>query len=503
MKDWWKRVVRINATTELVKSTGTGFLIGPDRVLTAEHVVLAEVEEAKLEIRFDGQRGAAADVDAEVVWRSSSDPDRQPFDLDVAVIRLGKALPAFETETPQWRFGADGHRHDWLGAGFPKKLQLDGKVVGLAGRTYTLQEGVRLELGVEDPPEDQSYWKGASGTAVLVDGRIVAVVTDASLGATGRLYATPLGLLASTPAFREACLLPSREEDERYERDRKEGARLLRLLRERAAVCLERSPRGRAMITRHFPDYVSDAFPRPTDRMNGDAFVGCFIEPPPQEIVALLDRARRDLKAEGAPENDLLAVRECLSYFLPTALAKLWDDDRVYRIHRMHPNVRVYRSRIGSRGVAALLHARRVGGPIKVRPLPGSHELLTGLSAVELSLRTETSLDDPVDLRKLCVDLWESLGYGTLSWNDGAGHRDETFRIVNRALAADRKKGTDGNHPYVVVRLMGSESHDRELRALEFIQSKLPELNLVVCDGAFDDDEADWLVSLRNFFLES
>lgn len=267
------------------KRRGTGFLIAPDRVMTAAHVVCASDDErapyaaADIELRF-GNPGAPSElvkaVGAVVVESFSVDGDWAVIAVAGALANAGPPLVL--------RPLAPGYRVPWETYGYSE----DDAVLGTAfeGRVVT-REPRRMQLLSQVagglPP-------GVSGAPCIVDGRVVGIIVRAkSEGSSETFYAVCASLIGGAAVERgEAPYVPDVAQllDEELDRYLDEAGKLLALPDLRASVARDRKP-----------DVVADAMMRSGMRM--------ALEP----IARALGKLVRELAEERALEIAQLAAR--------------------------------------------------------------------------------------------------------------------------------------------------------------------------------------------------
>lgn len=159
---------------------GSGYLVGPGRVLTAAHVV-ADADTAV--VRFQAHRPEQWAAEATVAWTHDG--------LDIAVL----ILPDHENDdVPPVSFGRAGDqdavlactamgfprfklRTDEAGRSFRDTEHMDARCAVLANR----REGT-LDLRItappaEDPDPERDAWEGMSGAAVFSGGYLVGVAS--------------------------------------------------------------------------------------------------------------------------------------------------------------------------------------------------------------------------------------------------------------------------------------------------------------------------------------
>lgn len=193
------------------KSRGTGYLLTPNHVLTARHVVNPEVVGTACTVRPlcagvqwvapPAQDQRPDPVAAEVGWTSAYH--------DLALIRVtGEAPTLYGTATlPFGQIPADdGAQHKVQGAGFPAASGIDQRSIA-GDLTWVLTEPRRFDIDVESAiPRDWRKWAGFSGAAVFARGLLVGVVrTVAENWNGGVLEATPAAWLLEDPGFRHYC----------------------------------------------------------------------------------------------------------------------------------------------------------------------------------------------------------------------------------------------------------------------------------------------------------
>ncbi len=192
--------------------SGSGYLIGPQLVLTALHVVLVEGRWAgRVEARVGHPRYGAGPVGrrARVCW-----PDPQqgapPADaLDVALLWLEEPVPTGD-EPVHWGRPTGVVPVPFEGAGFPAFAAEAGTpgefeyVRGELPDVSTSPSGWVLDCPVWPAPGrgGERPWAGASGSAIFCHGRLVGVaVEDNRAMDYRRLHAVPIHEALSLPGF--------------------------------------------------------------------------------------------------------------------------------------------------------------------------------------------------------------------------------------------------------------------------------------------------------------
>ncbi|MFS8365082.1 trypsin-like serine protease, partial [Streptomyces sp. CWNU-52H] len=190
--------------------SGSGYLIGPQLVLTALHVVLHDGGWAKqVEVRVGHPRfGDLAERRAQVCWPDTRQGVPPEDALDVALLWL--ETPVTGTDGPV-RWGQPGGvvPLPFSGAGLPafadealrgdfEDLRGELPVVSTASSSWVLNCRVWPDLG----RDGQRPWAGASGAAIFCHDRLVGVaVEDNRTMGWRRLHAVPIHEALSLPGF--------------------------------------------------------------------------------------------------------------------------------------------------------------------------------------------------------------------------------------------------------------------------------------------------------------
>ena len=191
---------------------GTAYPIARDRVLTARHVLAdngGNIDTRRLELTWfnhllpNGNR--VRSKAGKVKW------DGREAGWDAAILET--KFPS-DTSLPQNLLDGrePGPGEDWESAGFAQTGQRKDERQPQALRGKTLRrvgDDKAFQLGVDYAAKYAEGWKGLSGAAVFVQGRILGLITDAvpPYGG-GRIEAIPMFRLMRIPEFRDAALLP-------------------------------------------------------------------------------------------------------------------------------------------------------------------------------------------------------------------------------------------------------------------------------------------------------
>jgi hypothetical protein len=191
------------------KSQGSGYLLTPNTVLTARHVIKPEcvgtacmihplrAESRWATLQVNGPRPEA--VPGKVRWISTQH--------DLAIIRItGDALPISTATMPFGKIPADGLVRQVLGSGFPAASGVDQRTI-VGTLAWVEAEPRRFDIDVISAlPCDWEQWRGFSGTAVFTDNLLVGVVRTVDPNWSGGvLEATPITYLLDDNSFRDYC----------------------------------------------------------------------------------------------------------------------------------------------------------------------------------------------------------------------------------------------------------------------------------------------------------
>jgi hypothetical protein len=172
------------------KGYGTGYLIAPDLVLTALHVVassLAEPPPTDIEIRTVAHFRKRIDFqEAKLIW-PPAERWAELSGIDIALLEV-KPDTITQAAARRIRLGSEGlPRNKELQisfAGFPRLMEIEGTVnrdakqmFGEAAPISGIKQNL-IEITIKGrQAESDEGWKGASGAAVFVDEQIVAVLS--------------------------------------------------------------------------------------------------------------------------------------------------------------------------------------------------------------------------------------------------------------------------------------------------------------------------------------
>ncbi|WAU78294.1 serine protease (plasmid) [Streptomyces sp. Qhu-G9] len=191
------------------RKAGSGYLVAPQLVLTARHVLVDEAGEVwpRITVRVGHpQSGSVYRRKASVCWTGSDD-------LDVALLRLD--APVHVPGTVRWGRPVGSDALPYAGLGYPLQTRAtDGhrRVEHLRGMLSPLAGGEgRHDLHTLDQDaaprlrtDQRQAWGGVSGAAVFCQGHLVGVVLqDDEEHENRRLHALPVRKFATDSAFVE------------------------------------------------------------------------------------------------------------------------------------------------------------------------------------------------------------------------------------------------------------------------------------------------------------
>jgi len=195
--------MRITSVAEIFGgASGTGYVVGPDLILTASHVVSGD---RKVSVRTLGR---ADWIDADVVWRGSGT-------ADATLLRTRTPLPADAVDpTLQWGSAGTQAQISCRVTGFPAVAVLPdyvrdsdtflGQTVPGAG----FKDGrlvIQSAVGPRDSTGQATPWAGMSGAAVFSspESYLLGIAEKVPSGyPNNRLKVLPANILLNDPAFR-------------------------------------------------------------------------------------------------------------------------------------------------------------------------------------------------------------------------------------------------------------------------------------------------------------
>lgn len=192
---------------------GTGLPVGPDRVLTALHVVAGSV--SKVEVCFPDLSGDRRYL-AKVIWPADAGRHPEVGDgiLDAALLQLEDSPSGLTSALLGSR--VCGEHEQWWGRGFPRAA-LRPRLATREGATYEswpytgkvagapLQRAdgtwSDLALHVDGEPDERDGWKGASGAPVIIGRELHGIVRSVKAEWKERLSAVSVRALLVAPGF--------------------------------------------------------------------------------------------------------------------------------------------------------------------------------------------------------------------------------------------------------------------------------------------------------------
>lgn len=196
--DWAVQVLTPTTGDDWI--VGTGYPIGPDRILTSLHVVRPQDldTEEPINVRLPEQDQELYEV-SDVLWESDAQ-------RDIAIIKAPLGLDQKCCASLARHRPADGEHWKLFGFARVSKSDTEREGVGLSGTLQPSRSAAPLELGVEFEVEEADYYAGISGAAVFVADRIVGVIKSSNPGFQGRrLQATSVSELLADDGFLKAA----------------------------------------------------------------------------------------------------------------------------------------------------------------------------------------------------------------------------------------------------------------------------------------------------------
>lgn len=187
---------------------GTGYPIAGGRVLTAGHVI----ENATIDkIEFSWYHHIQ-DQDwkkcTRIVWDGRPEIDAVVLEADCPEGLNARFGLLWESEPES--------NQSWESEGFPMVGERGAVSTPLKGTTYSMGPGHQyFQLGIDNPTTLLNGWRGASGSPVFVDGKILGLIVlcPDNFG-EGRFQALPVARLLKNEKFREAAGLTEDEQRE-------------------------------------------------------------------------------------------------------------------------------------------------------------------------------------------------------------------------------------------------------------------------------------------------
>lgn len=192
---------------------GTGLPVGPDRVLTALHVVAGAI--SKVEVCFPELYGDRR-YSATVIWPTNASVRRDVGDevLDAAILQLEESPPGLKSVPLGTRVCTE--HEEWWSRGFPRAAKraltaeakasvpevwpYTGKVAGAPVQRANGTWG-DVALHVDGEPDERDGWKGASGAPVLIGRELHGIVRSVRAEWKERLLAVSVRALVAAPGF--------------------------------------------------------------------------------------------------------------------------------------------------------------------------------------------------------------------------------------------------------------------------------------------------------------
>lgn len=495
-------VVRIDGVdaSGVRRQLGSGFMIAPDRCVTAAHVVVEHrrpPNALRVFVPSAGEGSEAEDLSASVHWMDFD--SRDPRTRDVAVLRLPSPVPE-----GRWLNAVDWSpslvpRSLVSVRGFPLAIDRSGRPtpdvplseafdvdgsVGLQARS-----SLRVERVFGRPTG--VAWQGLSGSGVVVNGRWTGVVTDAfSIEATW-IEAVPMPLLLADPSFCAAVRVARPSGAAAWAEGRIGDREGVVKLVARCVDVLSRCPRAQKLLRAVIPSAGEGRSEGPADLVR-DIICGCS--------PTRLHRAFSELRRSLASLSGESAVRAALDelYLLLVPLVSMPGLLGVQRagVAPISEGTEVFVVDSDCATIADRLFSRYLGRPAA----EDLHELFdddvsafvgrraNAVEALRRLLLFEGGMDEELPISVLYLELGEMLGVPRSDWPSGSGGvadelRREALRRLNADLRSDRRSA-DSRAPYFLVRLPTPSHPSRALvvRMVARLAALIPELPVLALE---------------------
>jgi len=250
-------------------TTGTGYPVANELILTARHVVRPKQRDPRYPIRVrwvyfpDLGKAGSVELDADdgqaICFIGEADEE------DIALLRCPLQPPGLRLPLWPWmRLPSNGA--DYKSIGYPAATLLEAPITGASDPRQNAFAGtIRrvadpwFELTDPNAPLTDDDWLGASGMPIFVHGRIAGVFSAALSRVHGKGHAVPIAPLLRCAAF--AGLFADQASLKRWQERRQavvvEVTQLLRL-----AELLRRQIRKRFQVQEDAPEILADRLMR-------------------------------------------------------------------------------------------------------------------------------------------------------------------------------------------------------------------------------------------------
>ncbi len=446
--------------------TGTGYLLGGDRILTAGHVVKDAI---RVEILLDGDQGQVVTVPVEeTLWCQNAEDG-----IDAAVLRCqpvrgivssfcllsGNPLPV---------------QQDWESRGCARTASLGTTVAdrmeALNGTAPAVaKQAHRFTVTVEAPPENVEYLQGISGAPIFVGGRIFGVIRQARSEFTAwRVDATPMHQLLLLPDFRDAL-----------------GVDLDRwnVTRDRLTSLLSREPEAARAIQ------SQECWREVLEPMTEREVVSFLCERTTvEELLDVLHGAHKSLMRQRSVKAAQV-IEDILAHLLPM----FYDRHLLAPFSESSSGALILQIPVATPTVAEIVMAAEDRQPYSFRPLedqaqdPQPFSEMGKIPEVGLDLKGEFALD--TFLKALAMHLVpESQRVRVLQTAPQERNR-KRGELIDIHLRLHKKRG-DGRSRYL---LCSQEFLERHKLALRQLQECVRELKIIQLTGG----DVDWTIEIE------
>ncbi len=482
-------------------SGGTGYLLHGDLVLTARHVVK---DALSLEVHYDGEDGPASTQKVRIVWQGEND-------LDVAVLAVETGLLLARQELDPRRFRGE---LPWRSRGWARVAPIPpaestsvvDAMAPLGGRAYEFSKTAsRFELGVDDPPSEVDWWKGASGAPVFSDRWLLGVIAQGDKPFEGRrLTAVPITALWGQAGFLEAIGHDASWQERRERRTRDLIADVTLLLGARPSIVadltsiLEAFPAAAEALAAEVPGWLK--FLHDPKLHGAEGLARALVSMPSwRALLSVVDRAHE--KAAG--RMDSVKQAKLLRSLLDRALPEVYAASEVSRSPFSEDDLPLDLP-VASCTLAEIALAAIDGRATDWQEIRGKRDLPRGRAMFQfesLAQPTEFDYAMPGKVQEwiLLLAHWIGMPENVLDSFNSGDRLNDLSRAINGELERDVRREHSPRRYF----LFTPDFQEMFGCFIKEISARLPALQLVVLTGRNLADEYIDTEPLRNILFYS